>query len=210
MKQIRNIIFDWGGVITSIDFDATIDAFNALGVDDFGKHYRKDFQSLLFQLLEAGQISEGEFRKLFRETIYPDISDTAMDKAWFAMLKETPKENIEYLRNLGSKYRIYLLSNTNSIHVDLYDQILKEEFELAEGLRVLFNKAYYSHEIGFLKPSQEIFQYVLDDAVLNPQETLFIDDSIPNIQAAKKLGINCIHFKGDSLLSVALEKILYK
>ncbi|MCE4566601.1 HAD family phosphatase [Maribellus sp. CM-23] len=210
LYKIKNIIFDWGGVITHIDFNATIDAFNALGVNDFGKYYRKDYQSMLFQLLEVGEINASDFRELFRETICSGITDEDLDFAWFAMLKKTPPENIDILKKLGTNFRLCLLSNTNQIHVSLYDQIFKKEFRFENGLRGLFEKTYYSYEVGYRKPSMEIFQYALEDAGLDPQETLFIDDSIQNIKPAKELSIKCIHFAGDSSLADLLGEVLDK
>lgn len=202
MNRIRNIIFDWGGVITNIDFNATIEAFNKLGVDKFEEHYCKSHQSILFQDFEVGKLSPDEFRESFRLTIHPGISDEKLDEAWFAMLKDTPVQNIELITNLKSRYRIFLLSNTNEIHVDYYNEIFKKQFGLKTGLRDLFEKAYYSHEIGYRKPSLESFQYVINNAVLSPSETVFIDDSLQNIKAAEEVGINSLHFKeGCDLIS---------
>ena len=84
------------------------------------------------------------------------------------MLRNTPHENIELLKELKSKFRLFLLNNTDEIHVALYNRIFRNEFGLKGGLRELFEKTYYSHEVGYRKPSPEIFRYVLDDAGLIP------------------------------------------
>ena len=199
--KIKNIIFDWGGVITNLSFDATINAFKKYGVPDFEKYYCKDYQSDLFQRHEAGAITPTEFRDELRKIIPDKITDEDMDAAWFAILLDTPKDNLNLLSLIKNQYRIFLLSNTNSIHVDRYDKIFESQFNLTGGLRSLFEKAYYSHEIGMRKPDEEIFHFVLEDSKLKPQETLFIDDSIQNINAAKRLGIKTFHLQNKSLLA---------
>ena len=140
--NIKNIIFDWGGVITNIDFDATINAFKEYGINDFEKYYCKVYQSKLFQELEIGKITPAQFREELREIIPFDITDNEIDTAWFAMLLDTPKENIEFLKSLKKNYRIFLLSNTNAIHVKMYDAIFETKHNLKGGFRHLFEKVY--------------------------------------------------------------------
>ncbi|TLX70379.1 HAD family phosphatase [Labilibacter sediminis] len=207
-KNVKNIIFDWGGVITGIDFDAPRKAFVKYGIDNFEKFYCKTFQSELFQQHEIGKISADEFRAEFRKQIPVTISDDEIDEAWFTVLLETSAENLDLLKSLRNKYRIFLLSNTNDIHIDMYDQIFESKHNLKNGLRSLFEKVYYSYEIGLRKPSEEIFKYLLQDSRLNPDETLFIDDSIQNIKPAKELGIKCIHFTSSYSLTDILGPII--
>jgi len=192
-KTIKNIIFDWGGVITEIDFDATINAFKNHGIEDFEKYYCKVFQSELFQEHEIGKITPMEFRNELRKIIPVPITDQEIDDAWFAMLLGTPQKNLDLLKSLKREYNIFLLSNTNSIHVTMYDKIFESKHNLDREFRSLFKNAYYSHEIGMRKPHEEVFEFVLKDSSLNPEETLFIDDSIQNIKTAKKLGIETYH-----------------
>ena len=127
-----------------------------------------------------------------------------------AMLIDTPSENIELLKHLKNNYRIFLLSNTNAIHVQRYGKNLKDKFGLEGGLSNLFEEVYYSHEVGLKKPDHKIFCYILEENKLKPEETLFIDDSMQNIITANSLGLETIHltegisliklFKGDKLL----------
>lgn len=206
MNIIKNIIFDWGGVITNIDFHRTIDAFKKYGIDDYEKYYCKEYQAPLFQDHEVGKITPAEFRVKLRKIIPVEITDDQLDKAWFAMLLDTPKRNLELLAQLKDKYSIFLLSNTNAIHVAMYDEIFNSKYNLKGGFRYLFEKAYYSHEIGMRKPHKEIFEFVINDSGLDPSETVFIDDSIQNINTAKKLGMQTIHFTNkDSLIDVFSE-----
>ncbi|TLX71670.1 HAD family phosphatase [Labilibacter sediminis] len=199
--NIKNIIFDWGGVITNIDYGATINAFEKYGIENFEEYYSKTHQSELFILHETGQISPDEFRaSLIKETRVP-ISDEELDSAWMAMLKETPFENIELLESLKNKYRLFLLSNTNAIHVKRYSEVLKEKLGLDNGLSDLFEEVYYSHEVGMKKPDVKIFKYLMEENKLKPSETLFIDNSIQNIDAAKSLGLKTIQLIDGCLLS---------
>lgn len=192
MEQIRNIIFDWGGVITNIDFEATINAFKKFGIDNFEEYYCQTYQSELFILHETGQISPEEFRTELKKEIPVPITDEELDTAWMAMLMETPPENIGLLKIAKKKYRTFLLSNTNAIHVAQYGKILKEKFGLENGMSDVFEKVYYSHEIGMKKPDTAIFKFLLEENRLTPDETLFVDDSIQNIDAANSLGLKTI------------------
>ncbi len=153
--------------------------------------------------MRQGKISPEEFRAQLKRYIKVPITDEELDTAWMAMLMETPDENIELLKNLKSEYRTFLLSNTNAIHVERYGKILKEKFGLDNGLSTLFENVYYSHKVGMKKPDINIYKLLIDENGLKPEETLFIDDSIQNLESAKKLGINVFHFKaGFDLFSV--------
>ncbi|HKJ41304.1 MAG TPA: HAD family phosphatase [Sunxiuqinia sp.] len=203
MNHIKNIIFDWGGVITSIDFSATINAFKQYGINDFENYYSQTVQSELFVLHETGMISPEEFRSKLKCKIPAPITDEELDTAWMAMLGDTPRENINLLKRLKKRYRIFLLSNTNSIHVERYNQLLEHKFSFKDGLSGLFEEVYYSHEVGFKKPDTRIFSLLLEENQLIANETLFIDDTLQNIVSAAKLGMRTIHLKdGISLDSI--------
>ncbi|MBN2348347.1 MAG: HAD family phosphatase [Bacteroidales bacterium] len=186
--QIKNIIFDWGGVITNIDFNATIFAFKKFGLNEMDNLYTKFNQNDLFVELETGKISPAQFRNRLRQKIGRPVSDVKLDEAWNAMMLDIPSERMELLNQLRKNYRIFLLSNTNQIHVEAYRHYLREQFGL-NSFSEIFEKVYYSFEIGLRKPGTEIFQFVLKDSQLAPEETLFIDDTEVNIQSAEQTGI---------------------
>ena len=117
-----------------------------------------------------------------------NASDEQFDIAWNAILLDIPKERIELLLNLGKEYRIFMLSNTNSIHMIRMNQYLRNVFGI-NTYKDIFEKAYYSFEMGMRKPEREIFEFVLKDSGLNPSETLFIEDTQNNIDTARQLGI---------------------
>lgn len=197
--EIKNIIFDLGGVILNIDYNLTAQAFKNLGVSNFDELYSKAQQSELFDLMETGMVSNQEFRNGIRDIINLQLSDEEIDNAWNAMLLDLPFKRIELLKKLKAEgYRLFLLSNTNQIHYDAYTENLKNEHGI-EGLEEFFEKTYFSHKIHKRKPLKEIFQFVLDDAELKAEETIFIDDSLQHVLGAKEAGINAFHLEGDVL-----------
>ena len=141
-------------------------------------------------MIEKGLITPENFHKEINSQLINKVSSEKIDKAWSAMLLDFPKGRIELLQKLNKKYRLFLLSNTNQIHFHQYNKDLINQFGF--GLNSLFEKAYYSFELGMRKPDTEIFEYALDDSNLDPFETLFIDDLDKNIETASRLGLNTI------------------
>ena len=199
-ESIKNIIFDLGNVIINIDPEQTAIEMKKLGFNDFEKSYSLLSQTNLFDFLEKGLIKPEQFHKEINSQLRTEVNSEEIDKAWGAMLLDFPKERIELIQNLKKKYRLFLLSNTNEIHYNQYNNDLINQFGF--GLNSLFEKAYYSFELGMRKPDANIFEYALKDADLNPSETLFIDDLEKNIDVADKMGINTIWLdisKGDDI-----------
>lgn len=191
MQKIKNIIFDLGGVVLDIDFTKTKKAFEALGVVDFDAFFSQYHASPLFENLETGKIYPADFYDAFRRETKLSTNDAEIISAWNAMIGEFPKERLDFIQSLSSKYTVFLLSNTNSIHYDAFiNQFLQEH---GYDFNSLFSKAYYSHEMNLRKPYAEAFQYVLEKEQLNPAETLFIDDTKTNTDAASALGMQVLH-----------------
>lgn len=199
-EKIKNIIFDLGGVIMNLDLPKTIRAFETIGitdiVNDTGHYYEYPF----FYDLEVGEISELAFLEELKLLLNSNASNIKIKEAWNTMILDMPKQRIDFILNLKNKYRIFLLSNTNSIHQEKFLSEFKKEYSFP--FSDLFEKAYYSHEIGLRKPNLEAFQFVLNDSNLNPKETIFIDDSIQNINAAQKVGLETFHIQDYNLLSL--------
>ena len=194
MQNIQSIIFDLGGVILDISLDKTKEAFRQLGIEDFEKMYSFEEANLLFQKLEEGKLNEMEFYEAFRISSQTTIPDDAIKNAWNALLLQFRKGSLAELEMLKKKYKIYLLSNTNLVHRKAFDAI----FETQVGKKSLsdyFDAAYYSYEIGHRKPGAEAYEYVLKKNNLIAAETLFIDDALPNIEAAQKAGLQVLHLK---------------
>ncbi len=190
MKNIKNIIFDYGNVIFSLDFEKSKEAWNTLGINNAEEFYGHKVQDDIFDKFEKGEITPIEFRQYIKKKISSRvISDQQIDEAWNSLLVGIPSGNHELLLTIRQKYRTFLLSNINAIHYDFIHKYLKSEFGI-ENNNHLFEKTYYSHLVGKRKPDTNIFKQVLDENDLVPSETLFIDDSPQHIEGAKKLGIN--------------------
>ena len=190
MKKYKAIIFDLGAVILNINYQNTIDEFTKLGIRNAVNFYSKKIQTDLFNQIETGQISGNQFMQaLQKETNNANIKQ--LEYAWNAMLLDLPDNRILLLKELKKNYTIYLLSNTNSIHIDA----LKNQLGNTEWLAFckLFDKMYLSHELGLRKPDAKIFEYILMEQKLKTKEVFFIDDSQQHITSAKKLGILCHH-----------------
>ena len=189
MQNIKNIIFDYGNVIFSLDFNKSLQAWNDLGIENADKFYGHKTQNNIFDDFERGDISADEFRTHIRIIANnPQLSDVQINHAWNSLLVGIAEGNHELLLKLKPKYRTFLLSNINAIHFDFIMSYLKTQFGF-EGNDHLFEKAYYSHLMRKRKPDAEIFEQVLNENKLNPAETLFIDDSPQHIATAQKLGI---------------------
>ncbi|CAN5911218.1 HAD family phosphatase [soil metagenome] len=186
--MIKNIIFDLGGVILNLNPAATQKAFIALGLTDFEKQYSTIQQTGCFDDFDCGKISEKEFRDHLKKFLPGTVDDKAIDAAWNAMLLDLPEERLELLESLAKKYRLFLFSNTNEIHVTAFSAYLQKEFGFSD-FSDYFERWYYSCRIGKRKPDAEAFQYVLDENGLKAEETFFIDDSQQHIEGAAKVGI---------------------
>ncbi|MCK7532975.1 MAG: HAD family phosphatase [Marinilabiliales bacterium] len=175
-----------GGVIINLDTQKTASEMKKLGFEDFEKSYTLFNQTDIFDLLEKGLISPSQFRFEIQKQLPKSVSDKELDAAWSAMLLDFPAKRIELIQSLKNKYRTFLLSNTNKIHFDKYnaDFISVYGFQLNDMLE----KAYYSFEVGMRKPEADIYQFVLKQSHLIPEETLFIDDSEANIRTSQRIG----------------------
>ena len=190
MKNIKTIIFDLGAVLLNINYQLTITEFAKLGVKNADSFYSKEVQTNLFNDIESGEISADSFLKLLQKETN-NASKNEVRNAWNAMLIDLPKERIELLKQLKQDFPIYLLSNTNSIHISEFRKKIGET--KYQEFYNLFDKVYYSHEIGFRKPNKDAFQLILDENNIKANEVLFIDDSPQHIEGANKLGIQTHH-----------------
>ena len=186
-KPIKNILFDMGNVLFSIDYKKTEDAFVALGYGNFSQMYSQFTADDLFEKLETGKISTEEFYKKLIAAHPGKINEEQISIAWNGMLLHWRMESLAFLKTLAKDYRLYLLSNTNEIHLKAVNNLLKQQSG-KECIDHLFTKAYYSHKINLRKPNTDVFEFIANDAGIIPEETLFIDDLENNIEAAVFLG----------------------
>ena len=200
-KKIKNIVFDLGGVLVDLDFKAAINGLQKAGFAKVKEQLQSFDREGIFQKFELGEMTAEEFRTAIRENSTVTLTDEEIDALWNAMLLEIPREKLELILDLRGKYMVYLLSNTNSIH---WDYVCKNAFNY-RGFRVndYFEETFLSYEMHLAKPDKAIFEKVLQDANLLPEETLFIDDSEANCKAAEEVGIHAHHYHiGDDLSKV--------
>lgn len=187
MNSIRNIIFDYGGVIFDIEHERTARAFEELGVPQIRTAFSHEVQNGFFLDFETGKLSEAAFRDAIRELSGAPLSHQQIDAAWNALLLGVPEGNILLLLQLKEKYRTFLLSNNNPIHYTACAAILDEQWKVS--IEECLEKAYFSHLIQMRKPDAGAYRYVLETHLLRPEETIFIDDTPKNIRAAGALGL---------------------
>lgn len=205
--QKKNLILDLGGVILDIDYQRTINAFQALGIPKANELYSQQVQNPVFDLLEKGMIDETDFYEEIRRISKLELSNDVIRKCWNAILIGLPPENTQTLYELKKKYRLFLLSNTNAIHEQAYRQMIIDQYGefVFDGI---FEKMYLSHRIHLRKPDAEIFHFVIEDAQLKLEDTLFIDDSTQHVEGAKKAGIDALLMPKNLLLGQFLEKVI--
>ena len=192
MSSIKNIIFDLGGVFMNLDYKRTEQAFIDLGVTNFSELFTQHHSSPLFADMETGRISNEAFYDGLRKLSGVNMPDEAIKKAWNAMLLDFPMERIVWLGELKKRYNLYLFSNTNHVHYDAFIETVKKQTGITD-FNQYFIKAYYSHELGMRKPDIASFQKIIEEQKLNPAETLFIDDTLINVEAAAKTGLQIVH-----------------
>ncbi len=187
LNGIRNVIFDLGGVLLNIDPKKTIEAFGKLGMEQLVGDKGLSYDHEIFYLMEQGKITSDEFRQGVLELLPIQVPFQEIDDAWTAMLLDFPTIRVKLLKNLRKDFKIYLFSNTNAIHVEKFHSIFRNQhgFEVS----TLFDKDFYSNEIGFRKPMPEAYQEIIRLSGINPAESLFIDDSLLNVESAIASGL---------------------
>lgn len=189
MENIKNIIFDYGNVIFSLDFLRGQAAWKELGINNAADFFGHKQQDEIFDKFDRGEVTADQFRAYIRQkTGNPELADDQINAAWNSMLLRIESGNHELLLSLKGKYRTFLLSNINEIHYGYIMNYLKTDFGFDSNDHI-FEKTYYSHLTGKRKPEPAIFEMVLNENNLNPSETLFIDDSPQHLATAQKLGI---------------------
>jgi len=191
MRKTKNILFDLGGVILDIDFKLTHRAFENAGVEGFEHLYSQHAASPFFMDFEKGKTGTAAFFDHIRQICGCPLSDGTIRDCWNALLIGFDPAKVERMEELAKHYRIFLFSNTNIIHYQCFSKMF---FELkGKDFNTCFEKAWYSHEIGLRKPAPESYQYILRDGSLEAPETLFIDDTARNTDAAALLGFQTHH-----------------
>ena len=210
MNKIKNIIFDLGGVILNLDYTKTVDEFKKIGLLNFQDLYSQKMQNILFDDFEKGEVSSAEFISYLIDSENLKIKEIDFINAWNAMLLEIPMKKLEFIDALKKDYKVFLLSNTNEIHINKFEDDLKKNNMLNQFYKC-FDKVYYSSRMGKRKPDENCFKQVLEENQLVPQQTLFIDDSVQHIKGAKRIGIETFHLeKNKSIIDLVPDIIQSK
>ena len=197
--KIKNIIFDLGGVVLDIDETIVYKELEKMGISTSELAHSKEFIDIMSKF-DTGIYTAPTFRKKTKALLGQEkMTDQRFDAIWNAMLLDIPRERIEAIEKVKKHYKIFLMSNSNVIHYDLYVRDLQLRFGYHE-FDELFNKSYFSFAEHLEKPDPRFFELILDHEGLLPEETLFIDDTAANIEVAKSLGIKTYHIRRDELV----------
>lgn len=180
--MINAIIFDFGDIFINLEKETQIDEFKKIGL-----HGPNEELVAYNDLFEKGKISEIDFIKSFEKYI-PNAGIEDIIKAWNAVIGDFPLYRLEFLQMLASKYRLFLLTNTDSIHISRFEH--KVGMSFYTDFYRCFEKVYYSFEMGRRKPDPEIFNIILRKHDLSPKKTLFVDDKKINTDAAASIGLH--------------------
>lgn len=179
METIENLILDFGGVLLDLDERATYEAFVALGLEKVPPELTAvnlDFQ--------RGKVGREQYVAFLKRYLPPGTTTVQVEDAWCAMLRQVSPARWHLLERLGKRYRLFLLSNTDPIHIDR----LRRRMDL-DAFEQLFERVYYSQDTGLRKPERALFERVLRENGLDAARTLFVDDTLENVEGARAAGL---------------------
>lgn len=206
--MIKNLIFDWGGVILTLDKERCLDAFdNVVGVSNFSEYLTPYLQKGFFAAYENGDIDDAEFCRNVKElSSKENVTDDDVKFALYEFLEEIPEYKVKMLLALKERYNLYVLSNNNNICW----QKSAEMFEKISGMSVdeVFEHCFLSFRMNKMKPGNEIYEEVISKGGLVPEESLFIDDAPANIEAASRFGFKTMFYDVNTNLEEELNKYL--
>lgn len=192
MQPVKNIIFDFGNVLFDLDLPAIERNLKLLCGENFAAAKEKLLRDKVFELYETGGLSTEEFVDTLRLAAQPPLTEGQVVAAWNSIFIGMPKARFEMLLQLRQRYKVFLLSNINDLHASWIDDYMVREHGIGDFHARYFDGVYYSHLIRLRKPDREAYEYVLADAELIPEETVFFDDMEINVEAARELGIRGI------------------
>ncbi|SHF00094.1 putative hydrolase of the HAD superfamily [Bacteroides faecichinchillae] len=194
--MIKNIVFDFGGVIADISRDKAVQAFFKIGLKDAEIRLDKYHQTGIFQELEEGKLSVDEFRKELSKLCSRELTIEEVQQAWMGFITGIDIRKLDYILELKKSYRIYILSNTNPY---VMSWACSPQFSSqGKSLADYCEKLYLSYQIGYTKPEPEIFNFMIKDSKITPSETIFVDDGSVNIGIGKKLGFYTFQPQNDT------------
>jgi putative hydrolase of the HAD superfamily len=186
--MINNVVFDLGGVIITLDRQQAVERFERMGlkaVDELLDVYE---QQGIFLELETGQIDAERFRCKLSEMVGKEVTTEEVVAGWLGFMREVPQHKLDYIEELRKRYRVFLLSNTNPIVMEWTES--SDFCPAGRPLSSYFDGVYTSYRMGITKPNAGIFLRMMEDAGIQANETLFVDDGIRNIETAARLGMH--------------------
>lgn len=190
--EVRNLIFDFGNVLFDLDLPRIPKGFQRLLGDQYPEAQEKLARDRVFELYETGGLTSEEFIDALRFCASPALSAEAVTEVWNSIFLDMPRERLDMLLRLRQNYKVFLLSNINEMHEHWIADYMLRKHGVTDFESTFFDGVYYSHLVRLRKPDREIYEYVLADAELKPEQTLFFDDLEVNVQAASELGIRGI------------------
>ncbi len=191
LKRKKNIIFDLGNVVIDIDYNISKQAFIELGFKDKKVYSDIDKKDGIFAAFEKGEITEDEFLSFLKSKFPSSVTKEDILNAWNALILDYKEDRILKILSLRKEHKVYLLSNTNISHISK----CSNNVPIVKNLNNLFDRVFYSYQMGVSKPDSKIFKMLINETKINPLETLFLDDSICNVNTAKSLGITSLLIK---------------
>jgi glucose-1-phosphatase len=188
------VIFDFGGVLFEIDYDAPVREFSKLGFAEFKEAYSQANQEEIFDLLETGKIPGVAFYDWISRFM-PSASRAELEFAWNSILLHLLPERMPFIHQLREAgYKTYILSNTNELHARVFEKMIDETYGW-EKFASAFDTIHYSQDLHMRKPHPETFLHVCSLHDLAPKRTVFIDDSIQHVKGALEAGLHAFHLK---------------
>lgn len=206
MKPIRNIVFDFGGVIVDINRSNAVKRFIEIGVENADALLGEYHQKGIFLEVEDGSIDAEEFRLKLSEIAQKNLTYEEVESGWLGFIADVPQYKLDYLAKLKKRCKVYILSNTNPYVMNW--ACSKQLSAAGRPLNDYVNKIYTSYEARSIKPNDGIFKFMIKDAAIDPSETLFIDDGAANIAAGKELGFITLKTMSGEDWREKLEKLL--
>lgn len=205
---INNIIFDLGNVLLDIDLGRIQSGFRAIYGNAYDDVYRQLTDNGVFELYETGGMTTEEFVSTLGGAVQPPILQEQVMEVWNSIFIGFPKQHLDLLKTLRTHKQVFLLSNINDLHARWVDAYMLRIFGEPDYRSVYFDGSYYSHLIRLRKPNPEVFEYVLSDAGIRPEETLFIDDISENVEGAEAVGIQGLRKKPEEPLGALVKRYL--
>lgn len=205
--KYQTLIFDLGNVVLPLNDEAHWWESTWCGIFEHAEKIHQLRTEDFFVKFERGDFDSVEFVQELTPFLKSDKIAEDILKSWNLLLKDIPPHRIEFLSKLKDRYQLYLLSNTNPIHLD--DIIDRLHVQHGRNiLNELFRECFYSYQMNDVKPEPSIYQKVLEKTGALPSTTLFIDDKKANLEGAAKVGIQTFHISPQEDISDVLKHLL--